>query len=230
MVSSFKGCQGQKEEETSGTTARPWPTDAQPPKSRTPGRRETSVERSLASVREAHQKTLATAAALEGEIERLSHPLPQSQPEVRARSKRRDHQTHGAMEHKRRYCQVQFGGSPTPYHSPRKSLESGKGEMTTKDLDLGEPPELELWVTSFLRGSAEILEEDGPPPELPVWELHEWVMWKPEMVETPDWWRELLAVPGVPNCKRLAHKVQATPVRWMKWRTTVRPPCPTMSP
>ena len=72
VVSSFKGCQGQKEEETSGATARPQPANAWPPKSRTPGRRETSVERSLATVREAHQKALAMAAALEGKIERLS--------------------------------------------------------------------------------------------------------------------------------------------------------------
>ena len=84
VVSSFEV------EETSGTTLRPQPADAPPPKSRTPGRRETSIERSLATVREAHQKALAVAAALEGEIERLSHPLLQSQPEVRVRSKSRD--------------------------------------------------------------------------------------------------------------------------------------------
>ena len=38
-------------------------------------------------MREAHQKVLAVAAALKGEIERLSCPLSQSQPEVKARSK-----------------------------------------------------------------------------------------------------------------------------------------------
>ena len=42
VVSSFKGCQGWKEEETSGATVRPQPTDAWSPRSRTPekGRRE----------------------------------------------------------------------------------------------------------------------------------------------------------------------------------------------
>ena len=78
LVSSFKGCQGWKEEETSGAAARPQPIDAQPPKSRAPGRRETSIGRNFATVREANQKALATAGALEGEIERLSHPLHQS--------------------------------------------------------------------------------------------------------------------------------------------------------
>ena len=50
VVSSFEDCQGWKEEETSGITVRP-----QLPRSRTPGRgrRETSVERSLATMREA---------------------------------------------------------------------------------------------------------------------------------------------------------------------------------
>ena len=38
VVSSFEDHQGQKEEETSGTTARPWPTDAWPPRSGSPGR------------------------------------------------------------------------------------------------------------------------------------------------------------------------------------------------
>ena len=125
------------------------------------------------TVREAHQKALAAAAALEGEIERMSHPLPQSQLEVRVRSKSRDCWMHGATEHNRRHCQVKFGGSPTPYHPPRKSLESSDGETTAKDLDLEELPELEPGVTSFLRGSVESMEEEGPPPEWPVWELHE---------------------------------------------------------
>ena len=79
--------------------------------------------------------------------------------------------------------------------------------MTANDLELGELPELELGVTSFLRGSMESSEEEGPPPELPVWELCKWVMWKAEMTKTPDWWRELLAMLGMPNCKRLAQKI-----------------------
>ena len=50
--------------------------DALPSKSRVPGKREASIEKSLAIVGEAHQKASEVAAALEGEIERLSHPLP----------------------------------------------------------------------------------------------------------------------------------------------------------
>ena len=209
VVSTFEGHQRWKEERTPGVTMRPQSINAQPSKSRVPGKRETSIEKSLAPIREAHQKALATAAALEGEIERLSCPLPQSWPEVRTRLKSRDCWMHGATESKRRHCQVHFTNSPTPYHLPRDSPESGKGKPTLEDSDLGELLELEPGVTSFLRGSEESLEEEGPPHELPLGEFQEWVTWKAEMTKTPDWWRELLVVPGVPNCKRLAQKVQA---------------------
>ena len=163
VVFSFKGCQRQKEERTPGVTMRPRSIDAWPSKSRVPGKRETSIEKSLAPIREAHWKALAVTAAFKGEIERLSHPLPSSWPEVRARLKSRDCQTHGATESKRRHHQVHFTNSPTPYHLPRDSPESGKGKPTLEDSDLGEPLELEPGVTSFLRGSEESSEEEGPP-------------------------------------------------------------------
>ena len=102
---------------------------------------------------------------------------------------------------------MQFTDNPAPCHPPLESPESGKGKATTDDLELEEPPELEPGVTSFLRGSVESSEEEGPPPEPPVWELHKWVMWKAKTTENSDWWRELLAVLGVPNCKRLVQKI-----------------------
>ena len=99
----------------------------------------------------------------------------------------------------------------TPYHLPRDSLESGEGKWTPEDSDLGEPPELGAkgYLLS-LEDQQESSEEEGPPPELPLGEFCEWVTWKAKITETPDWWRELLAVPGVPNCKRLAQKVWAS--------------------
>ena len=145
-------------------------------------------------MREAHQKVLAVAAALKGEIERLSHPLSQRQLEVRVRLKSKDHWIHGSTEHKRRQCQVQFSNIHTTYQLARESLESGKGEPTPEDSDLGKPLELEPGVTSFLTRSAENSEEEGPPLEPPVGELCKWLTWKAEMTETPDWWRELLAL------------------------------------
>ena len=76
VVSYFKCCQRQKEERTPSVTMRPRSVDAWPSKSRVPGKRETSIEKGLAPIREAHQKVLAAAAALEGEIENLAIPSP----------------------------------------------------------------------------------------------------------------------------------------------------------
>ena len=97
------------------------------------------------------------------------------------------------------------------YNPSRRNSESSEEVMATENPDLEEPPELEPGVTSFLRGSVENLEEEeeAPSPEPPVKELHEWVTWKAKMCNTPDWWRELLPVPGVPNCKKLVWKVWA---------------------
>ena len=90
VVSSLKDCQGQREERTSAATARSQSADPQPLRSRVSQKekRDSSVERSLATIREAHQNMLAIAAALKEEIERLSHTW--THPEVRARSESRD--------------------------------------------------------------------------------------------------------------------------------------------
>ena len=166
-------------------------------------------------MRKAYQKALAMAAALEEEIEWLSCPPARSKPGVRIHSRSRDCQIHKPRGQKRRHHQMQPESCPAPYfkYNPsRRNSESGREVMATKDPDLEEPPELEPGVTSFLRGSAENSEEEeeAPPPEPPVQELCKWVMWKAEMCKTPDWWRELLAVPGVPNCKKLVWKVWAS--------------------
>ena len=126
-----------------------------PPRSRTPKRRDASRERSLTEVREAHQRALATVATLEGEIEWLSHSLIQSQPETQTHSCSRDHCQHRSEGQKRRHCQVQPEDCHAPcfkHDPPLRSPESGEEEAATKDLDLGEPPELGLEVTCFSGG------------------------------------------------------------------------------
>ena len=84
--------------------------------------------------------------------------------------------------------------------------------MTTKDPDLEESPELRLEVACFLRGSAKNSEEEekAPSPRPPVKELHKWVAWKAEACETPGWWRDLLVVPELQDCEKLAQKVWAS--------------------
>ena len=173
------------------------------------------MERSLANVRKAHQKALAMAPALEEEIEWLSCPPTRSQPKVRTHSRRRDHWIHRSKGQKRRYHQMQPESYPAPYFEYNPSLrnsESGREVMATKDPDLEEPSELGPEVTSFLRGLAKNSEKEErvPSPKPPVKELCEWVVWKAKMCETPDWWRELLAVPGVKDCKEIVQKVWAS--------------------
>ena len=94
---------------------------------------------------------------------------------------------HGFMECKKRQCQVWFSDTHTTYQIARENMGSGKGEPTPEDSDLGEPPELEPGATSFLTRSVESSEEEGPPSEPPVGELHEWVTWKAKVAKTPDW-------------------------------------------
>ena len=60
---------------------------------------------SLANVRDAYQKALATAAALEGEIECLSWPPAQNKPGAKTLSRSRDHWTHQSRGPKRRHHQ-----------------------------------------------------------------------------------------------------------------------------
>ena len=170
------------------------------------------MERSLARVREAHQKALATTAILEEEIEWLSHPLIRGQP----LSKSRDCQAHKSSGQKRRHHQAWPEDHLAPYfeyHPSRRNWESSGEVAATKDLDLKEPLELGLEVTYFLRGSAESSEgenEKVPSPEPPVKEFHRWVTWKGEACEMPSCWRELMAVPEVEDWEKLAREVWAS--------------------
>ena len=92
-------------------------SDIQPPRSRTPrrARRDASVERSLAEMKEAHQKALAMVATLEEEIEQLSCPLIRSQSEAGAHSRNRDHCRCRSRGRKRRCHQVWLEDCCAPY-------------------------------------------------------------------------------------------------------------------
>ena len=41
-------------------------------------------------------------------------------------------------------------------------------------------------------------------------DFSQWVKWKSERCKTPDWWEELLAVPGKEDARRLAREVRAS--------------------
>ena len=86
---------------------------------------------------------------------------------------------------------------------------SGMGSEGT-DSDLGEPPQLQADVASFLQGSSKMTEEEskeispGPPISQPA----EWVQWKAKRCDVPDWWAELSTVP-LEDIEKLARQVRA---------------------
>ena len=150
------------------------------------------------------------------------------------RSKSRDCQPPVSTECKKRHHHVRFSKVHATPQLVRESPESGEGEPTPKDSDLGELLELEPGVTSFLTGPVESSEEEEPPPEPPIGEFSEWVNWKAKTTDMPDWGRELLVLLEVPNCKKLAWQVRASfshPKRASEteeMRYHCQAPCPTM--
>ena len=67
-------------------------------------------------------------------------------------------------------------------------------------------------VASFLQGSPGTSddEDEKTPPEPDTADFGQRVKWKLERCKTPDWWGELLAVPGKEDTKRLAREVRAS--------------------
>ena len=134
VLSSLKDHQGWKGEKAPTAMARPHPEDPHSPRSGVPqkGKKDSLVERSLATVHEAHQRALAMVATLKEEIERLS--CTQDCPETRARSKCRDCRGQSREEQKRRCCQVQFD-DPLPPTAPLTQRQGlGKKEPPAKAL------------------------------------------------------------------------------------------------
>ena len=99
-----------------------------------------------------------------------------------------------------------------PSQSANSEMLLGKEGCEGRDSDLGEPLELKPAVASFLQGSPEILDEEGEEmlPEPPVSNFAEWVQWKVERCNTPNWWMELSTVPGEDETRKLARQVRAS--------------------
>ena len=111
-------------------------------------RNDDSVERSLVTVHEAHQKVLATISTLEKEIKRLNCARAHSQSG--ARSKSRDHQRLSGEGQKKRCCQVRFADEPVPSQSTDPKTPPGEEGSKGRGSDLEDPLELKLTVASFL--------------------------------------------------------------------------------
>ena len=79
------------------------------------------------------------------------------------------------------------------------------------DSDLGDLPQLQAEVASFLQCSPKTAKEDskGTSLEPPISQHTEWVQWKAEKCEVPDWYAELSTVP-LEDTKMLAWQVRAS--------------------
>ena len=132
------------------------------------------------------------AATLEEEIERLCRKKAHSGPERR----RRD--SYGSKERSRkRQWEANFGSKPTASQSADPGMLSSRTGSEGRDSDLGDPPQLQAEVASFLQCSSKTAKEDskGISLEPPISQPTEWVWWRAETCDIPNWYVELSTVP-----------------------------------
>ena len=55
-------------------------------------------------------------------------------------------------------------------------------------------------------------EEEGSDPlwEPPVTKYENWIVWRSCQVHMPDWWWELVGIPGIDDFQALAQKIRAS--------------------
>ena len=158
----------------------------------------------------AHQKALAAVATLEEEIDRLSHTRAHSKS--RARSKSRDQWRPSGEGQKKRCCQVRFADEAAPSQSANPKTPLGEERSEGRGSDLEKPPELKPTGASFLQGLPETLDDEGKktPLEPAISDFGQWVPWRAERCEMPEWWAELSAMPGKEDTRKLAREVRAS--------------------
>ena len=146
------------------------------------------------------------AATLEEEIERLCRNKAHSGPEQR----RRD--SYGSEERSRkRRREANFGSQPTASQSAEPGMPSSGTGSKSGDSDLGDPPQLQAEVASFLQCSSKTAEEDseGISPEPPISQPTKRVQWRAETCDIPNWYAELSTVP-LEDTEKLARQVRAS--------------------
>ena len=189
------------------------------PRSKSPrrGRRDTSTERDLAKVREAHWKALATAAALERgdrKAELVCHPRPARclcplsglwLPKKKIPGTKQE-----VLQGLPEESPAPFFQDSPPQWDPG-SEEDEEAKLPLLDFDLELPPELGPEVNHFLQeptGSSEEEDRNRSSPEPLVEDYERWMAWLAWVHDTPGWWPELAKVPGVDIHQELVWKVQ----------------------
>ena len=84
--------------------------------------------------------------------------------------------------------------------------DQAAGQPST-DLNLGPSPMLELDIKHFLQEPATTQEEEEG--SLPLWEpsvkeYEKWIVWRGHQAHTPNWWWELVDIPGIDDFWELA--------------------------
>ena len=150
IMASVPGHPGREGDATHEATMQPLPRGSNSSRSRAPHqeRRNNLIDKSLATVHNAHQKALAAVATLEEEINRLSRTWAHSKSW--ARSKTRDHQRPSGEGWKKRHHQVRFEDEATTSQSTDPKTPPGGDRSEGGGSDLEELPELKPMVASFL--------------------------------------------------------------------------------
>ena len=144
------------------------PAGAQPLWSKTPRRRkrDTSTERDLTKVREAHQRALAATATLEERIKRLNCSTIRGWQDAHTHSWRCNCWRRRSWKQNQRYCRALWEDSPIhfPMHSPPnwgpETSDNKEAEPPFLQFDLGPPSQLVPEVDCFLQEPASKLRED----------------------------------------------------------------------
>ena len=109
----------------------------------------------------------------------------------------------------------------SPVHSPEHSPPQGGpgawedewAELPFLEFNLGPPPELAPDVNHFLQELARSARKgsgSNPSPEPPVEEYKRLVTWQGQVLNMPEWWQELVEIPGVDDHQELAWVIWAS--------------------
>ena len=110
---------------------------------------------------------------------------------------------------RKRQRDASFCSQPTAGRSA--DMPSSRMGSEGADSDLGEPPQLQADVASFLQGSSKMTEEESEEisPEPPISQPAKWVQWKAKKCDVPEWWVELSTV-LVEDIEKLARQERAS--------------------
>ena len=85
-------------------------------------------------------------------------------------------------------------------------MTSGE-EQVSADLDLRPPPDLGLDLKYFLQEPAAMQGEGNPSQGPQVDDYEDWIEWRGCRVDMPNWWWELVGIPGITNFWELIQKI-----------------------